>query len=427
MYRTTYNRKKFALAILLFFFVLLAVMPRENLRAITIDELKASIAAKEAQIKKIEAEIAQYQNALQKQTGISQNLKTEIQKLQTQIKAINADISLTENQIKKTELTIQSLGIQINDKEKSIEDNKASLAEIIRSLDETDSISLVEMFFGYNSIGDFFTEQDAITNLHAALDEKLKNLQSEKQVLAGQQTQHKTEEKILQDYKSNLTGKRQVQESINQSKTSLLKQSKNQESQYQKLLADRAKQRANVQNEISSIETQLRQLINQATLPSKTPGVLGWPVSAPLITQGFGLTEFATTYGSDIYKGNGHNGIDLRAPIGTPILASAGGVIKATGNADLMCPGGSYGKWVTIEHPNNLTTLYAHLSVIKAVAGQKVAQGDIIGYSGDTGYVTGPHLHFTVYATDTYQLYKTVHCGLIPAGGYLNPLDYLPK
>lgn len=411
--------------LLVFTFVVIAVFTALVGRAATVEELRRSIQNREAEIKKIEAEIAEYQSALEEQSNVSQTLKNEIKRLETQIKKINADIRLTQYQIDNTELKISELGIGINGKEKEIVIGKASLAELVRSLDASDDRSLVEVMFGYNTIADFFEEQDSILSLNTALAEKLDELKNEKDALAAQKQQHEEQERELVSFKRDLTGKKAVQESVNQSKSTLLKESKNQESRYQKLLKNRALRRAALQKELQNIETQLKLLIDPASLPSKGSGVLGWPVADPFITQGFGQTDFATTYGTDVYKGNGHNGIDFRAPIGTKIFAAGDGVVKDIGNADAVCPGGSYGKWVIIEHQNNLSTLYAHLSLIQVARGQNVSRGSFIGYSGDTGYVTGPHLHFTVYASNTYRLYQTQHCGLIPAGGYLNPLDYL--
>ena len=88
-----------------------------------------------------------------------------------------------------------------------------------------------------------------------------------------------------------------------------------------------------------------------------------------------------------------------------------------------------------MEHDNNLSTLYAHLSLIRVDAGDAVQAGDLLGYSGNTGYSTGPHLHFAVFASKAVRVtseYKSKICGtlltlpLSPKNGYLNPLSYLP-
>ena len=89
-----------------------------------------------------------------------------------------------------------------------------------------------------------------------------------------------------------------------------------------------------------------------------------------------------------------HEGLDFRAATGTRVYASrAGKVIFARRN-------GGYGKVVGIEHENDFTTWYGHLSRIKVKVGQWVSQGKVIGLSGNTGISTGPHLHFEIRYKD---------------------------
>lgn len=109
-----------------------------------------------------------------------------------------------------------------------------------------------------------------------------------------------------------------------------------------------------------------------------------WPVYGRLMS----------TYGSrsDPLSGEGafHSGVDLQANIGTPVRASADGVVI---HAEWM---GRYGKAVIVDHGNGMQTWYAHLSRFYAVPGQEIRQGQIIAYTGTTGRVTGPHLHYEV-------------------------------
>ncbi|MCK5853990.1 MAG: peptidoglycan DD-metalloendopeptidase family protein [Sulfurovaceae bacterium] len=86
-----------------------------------------------------------------------------------------------------------------------------------------------------------------------------------------------------------------------------------------------------------------------------------------------------------------HLGTDFGAKRGTPILAAAKGKIIFSGWK------GGYGKVIKIKHDDNYVTLYAHQSRLKAKIGQRVSQGDVIGYVGSTGRSTGPHLHFGIY------------------------------
>jgi murein DD-endopeptidase MepM/ murein hydrolase activator NlpD len=152
------------------------------------------------------------------------------------------------------------------------------------------------------------------------------------------------------------------------------------------------------------------------------------------ITQYFGNTPFSTA-NPQIYNGHGHSGVDLAASPGTPIKAARGGTILGTGNTDVTCPGASYGKWVFIKHDDGLSTLYAHLSTFAVSKGQTVTRGQVIGYSGTTGYATGPHLHFAVFASSGSEIasFASKSCAgktyTMPVGdlsAYLNPLSYLP-
>jgi murein DD-endopeptidase MepM/ murein hydrolase activator NlpD len=90
---------------------------------------------------------------------------------------------------------------------------------------------------------------------------------------------------------------------------------------------------------------------------------------------------------------HGHNGVDLAANIGTPVLASADGTVIAARSSGYN---GGYGEMIIISHANNTQTVYGHLSQVNVVAGQVVSQGQVIGAVGNTGKSTGPHLHFEV-------------------------------
>lgn len=102
------------------------------------------------------------------------------------------------------------------------------------------------------------------------------------------------------------------------------------------------------------------------------------------ITQQYGEVIDGVTY-----QGKPHTGIDYGIPEGTPILASADGTVMMAGEST-----SGYGKYVIIRHDDGNATLYAHLSRISTRMNWRVGQGDLIGYSGQTGYATGPHLHF---------------------------------
>ena len=87
-----------------------------------------------------------------------------------------------------------------------------------------------------------------------------------------------------------------------------------------------------------------------------------------------------------------HAGIDFTAPQGTPIYATADGVVKTAGNT-----GNGYGNHVVINHGYGYETLYGHMVRVKARPGQQVKRGEVIGWVGSTGKSTGPHCHYEVH------------------------------
>jgi murein DD-endopeptidase MepM/ murein hydrolase activator NlpD len=114
-------------------------------------------------------------------------------------------------------------------------------------------------------------------------------------------------------------------------------------------------------------------------------GGLIWPVDGP-IASGFGSR---TINGSYEY----HPGIDIAVPEGTPIRAALGGTVIFT---EPESSSGGYGNYTCIDHGGGLSTCYAHQSAFAISAGESVSQGEVIGYTGCTGYCLGPHLHFEV-------------------------------
>ena len=120
-------------------------------------------------------------------------------------------------------------------------------------------------------------------------------------------------------------------------------------------------------------------------------GTLQWPLPvAGTITSQFGHRVDPITG-----EVSSHTGTDIACAEGTPILAAADGVVTVANSLDSW--GGSYGYYIQIDHGGGLQTLYAHCSSICVTTGQQVQAGEVIGYVGHTGRVTGNHLHLEVW------------------------------
>jgi murein DD-endopeptidase MepM/ murein hydrolase activator NlpD len=141
-------------------------------------------------------------------------------------------------------------------------------------------------------------------------------------------------------------------------------------------------------NVLTSLEGHLnivrRNVEKREALMNATPSI--WPIHGWL-SAGFGMRPDPFTGERDF-----HPGLDISADKGTPILATADGVV------DLAAPSGDYGNLVIVNHGYGLTTRYGHLSKFAVWVGKVVKRGDVLGYVGATGRATGPHLHYEILA-----------------------------
>jgi len=257
-------------------------------------------------------------------------------------------------------------------------------------------------------------------------------------ILLSEKYDENTEKRAsLVDLKEQYSDQNQVLVGNTTEKSKLLTATKNQETEYQKLLREKEAARLQIERELRDFESKLQFILDPNTIPAKGTQVFNWPVENVIITQLFGGTEFAKQ-NAGVYGGRPyHPGVDFGVPRGTKIFAPLSGTVRATGDTDLVAGCYSWGKWTLIDHANGLSTLYAHQSVISVTPGQQVKTGDVIGYSGNTGYSTGPHLHFTVYAKAGVSVKKfnefktTTSCGsattpVAATDAYIDPMVYLP-
>jgi murein DD-endopeptidase MepM/ murein hydrolase activator NlpD len=272
--------------------------------------------------------------------------------------------------------------------------------------------------------------------LHGAIATHVKQLSDEQDRLSTMQHSAENKKSDLVSQQTELQTQQGSLSAAKDTQSTLLSKTQKQESAYQKLIALKKEQEQEFESSLNDLQTKLQVAISEADITKAGAGILQWPVDHVVITQFFGNTAFAA---GGAYNGKGHNGIDLGVHIGSPIRAALSGTVLGTGNTDSISGCYSFGKWVMVKHTNGLNTMYAHLSQIRVAAGDPVSTGDLLGYSGDTGYATGPHLHFGVYVSSATKIIRlgdatqhTSACSgavmpVVPIAGYLNPLNYLPK
>jgi len=443
------------LGFLFFFLLFLAGFILGNPRyalADTAGDLQSQIDTNNQQLDALKAEIAAFQKQLDNLGTKKNTLQSTVDSLAISQKQLATQIKVTQNKIASANLQIRELSLSIGDKESSIATDQDVITKELRTIIENERTTLVAQIVSTETFGDAWKTTDQAIQFNQALTDNIRHLRAVRTALSVDRDKVTKAKADLLALQKDLTLEKRSVDASKAAQQQLLVQTKNQESNYQKLIAQKQAAEKSFEQELSNLQSQLNLVVHPNLLPKVGSGVLSWPFSNAFmfncsqrkkvfgnlfcITQYFGSTPFATA-NPQVYNGGGHPGVDFSAPIGTAVTAALSGTVLATGNTDLIRGCYSYGKWVMLVHGNGINTLYAHLSEIDVAKGQSVGTGQVIGLSGMTGYATGPHLHFGVYATEgteimTLRQFRGAKIGCADAPmpvatltAYLNPLSYL--
>jgi len=394
--------------------------------------LRDLIAEKNERLKELQEQRFALEKNLDTVSKSNTKLSKEIKTMDNTISQLDLLVKSNNLAIEKIELEIDSLTGDIGDTEKNIAQKKETIGKLFSELQQKDNENFLTIFLRNKSLAESIAEARTISTLNSNLYENLevlKNLQVDlsKKIREGE---NKKQEKAAE--KVNFQNRQVILADQKKEKQMVLSQTKNQEIIYEKQLEELTKLQDEISLEIEKIETEMRKNIDPNLLPLPRPGVLLWPVPEGRLTQGYGATAFAAKN----YKSKYHNGLDVGRFLGAEVVAAEKGTVINIGDQDKFCRKAAYGKFIVIKHENGLTTLYGHLSRQIVSIGDKVERGQTIGYMGKTGWATGPHLHFTVFSSQTLTPARAGFpegtqasrvCGPMPVGGDINPTLYVSK
>lgn len=419
--------------LLIVFILIFEVIPVKKIYSATVEELQFKIDEKNKNIETLNKEIQLYADLTDKTSKEAQTLQKKIQSLTQNGKMLDSDIKKTKNQIDVASLAIQKIGINIKSSETKTDHFKDVIALEIKSIQFKEDSSLIENILSKRNLSEVIVEIDHLRKVNEELSKQIDSLKTEKEKLLENKNAKEDTKKQLKTLQTELSGKKKVVEENKKEQSQILKETKNQEKTYQEMLTQRKKQKEALDKELFDYEAALKYTLNPSLIPKKSDSAkFIWPFDNVRISQLFGKTSASKR----LYVSGTHNGIDFGAKVGTPVKSVASGVVAGYGDTDLTCKGASFGRWVLIKFDNGLAATFAHLSVISVVDNQRVAAGEIIGYSGNTGYSTGPHLHMSVYDASVVsaQTRASISCGgkiyrmpIAPVGAYLDPRVYFPK
>ncbi|UTT42132.1 murein hydrolase activator EnvC family protein [Exiguobacterium aurantiacum] len=363
--------------------------------------------------------------SIQKREQAISKEQQEINKLDAELQDVINDVAQKKAEIRATQQKIATLQKQIKQYEAKMKAQEELMKERMATMQKNGggSIDWAEFIFGSKDFGDLLTRMITAGTIQENDKQIFEEYQATKEKLAKAQAELKAERDALVKQKEELeqrqkTLNKKMKEraakikklnaekvkfesklmSLQEMESTLKSQEKaiKAEMEAQRRAAEEAKRAAAAAAAAAKKEKQQssNSSASAASTPAATP-VASVPASGGMfqrpsggrLSQGWGAASGANGY-------TFHNGIDLAAPVGTPIRASQTGTVTTAGW------GGAYGNHVIITHVLNgqvWTTVYAHMSSVSVSAGQRVTQGQHIGGMGSTGNSTGSHLHFEIH------------------------------
>lgn len=268
----------------------------------------------------------------------------------------------------------------------------------VRAMEEEGSYTYLDILFQCRSLSDVLSAIDMIGEI----------MDSDKRLFEEYKAARENTEQVKAEYEATLAQLSEKQETLEAEKAELEEQIAaaveviNQlqddidaaKAEYAKAAAAEAAAQASINAIIAQMQAEEEAARQEAAqnnqqytgTGSTATGTYIWPCpSSTYVTSAFGMRDHPL-FGDE----RPHSGIDIAGSAGSEVLAADSGTVAVATYSS------SYGNYVTIYHSNGDYTLYAHMSSLAVSAGQSVTQGDVIGYVGSTGWVTGPHLHFEI-------------------------------
>ena len=390
------------------------------LAVLTLLTLAAAGSVRPAYAAKTAAELEEEQRKAAQIAALEQKKKEQQEKLKelekqiAEAKAKKEDVMVTKNLLdQRNQLLLE----QIDDTQNQIDDAAAQIARYelleqeqyelfcqqVRSEEERGSLSYLSVLFKATSMADLLNRMEFVNEvaeynktLIAAMKETRENIKAEK-------TEMEAKEAQLSEQQDELQGK--LDET-----TKLMNEYAADQRELEKLYA--AEEAAG-----KAIVAEINRLMAESDVVPSAEGFI-WPVTTS--------RKISSPQGNRVSPGNGigssnHKGVDIcNVSYSSKIYATKSGKVLIASMPYSDPDGGSsgYGNYVVIDHGGGMSTLYAHMSIVKVSVGQYVSQGDVIGVTGNTGASTGPHLHYEVHST------TMVNGRAVTV--YENPLNYLP-
>ncbi|MCE9586093.1 peptidoglycan DD-metalloendopeptidase family protein [Candidatus Uhrbacteria bacterium] len=370
----------------------LAIAQEEGSIKQEIDALNSQVKQKEQRINEINGVIGKYRKRIEEQDAAQSSLQNQVALLENRILEKELAIERTRSQIDLATLELQRLKVQITAEEQRLQRRRDSLAGVIAEMQDAQSVGLLESFVARQSLSEFFTRMDELSRVEGDLTNATEAVRELKAGLESKQKETEQYRASLQSQQTELQKEQEQLENDQGAKLSLLTETQEQETEFQRMLFELRQQKQEEANDAARLEDQLKDKLDSIDKAlARGDILLNWPIKA---TRGISARFHDPGY--PFRKLFEHPGTDIPTSVNTPVRAAAGGYVAFNRT------GKQYGNYIMVIHPGGISTVYAHLKSFVAKADTYVERGDVIGYSGGrpgdqgAGLSTGPHLHFEV-------------------------------
>ena len=366
-----------------------------------------------AAVDQAKSEKTEMEDNLQKTEDIKQELvknrdalNAVVYDLDSEIQSVIVNLNEVEQLLEQKESELAATSAKLMQARQDAEDQYESMKIRIKFMYEKGTTDFVQIILGAGSFSEMLNKAEYIEQLSAYDRNMLIRYEKTKEEMAELEEVLETQQEVLAQTKEDVEGKKSAMETLMNEKASQL-------SAYNKDIAEKQAAIEEYEEMIKEQDETIGQLEKAAEAARKKQQQAiaaenGGSVSGNYVTYSGGqfcwpapsYTRISDDYGTRIHPilkvEKFHNGVDMAAPTGSPILAAADGVVIAAAYSSTM------GNYIMIDHGSGIYTIYMHASALYVSADQKVKKGDTIGAVGSTGRSTGAHLHFSVRVNGNY-------------------------
>lgn len=310
---------------------------------------------------------------------IIREIAVKLHTIQVELDAANAELDRIHSEEDKVNAQIKQIELELEAARKQLLERQDLLNKRIRAIYIHGQLNYLEVIMGSKNFSDFANRLELLKRVIRSDYNLIQDIRVRQEQIQAKMNELSLQKQELEKLAAEATKAQQAIEMKRAEQQAVMDSAKAQR--------DAAEQ---MEQDLIASSERIRQQIQARQGGGMEPqvigsGILGYPCSGP-ITSPFGY-RIHPIFGTTIY----HSGIDIGVDEGTPVHAADSGVVIYSGSGLT-----GYGNVVIIDHGNGLSTLYAHNSALLVSEGESVSKGQVVAYSGMTGYVTGPHVHFEV-------------------------------